>query len=316
MTSPSPPNARATQLAPEAHPDQAVTSDNDTHWLETHNAVTASAKTDPVIEVAGIERISPAVSEGEPRAKTATSESDAAEDEGSDASRSDHPHVDSTAEGSPHLPEDEVPPLPSEPLPEADDGWAPIWEESAQAFYFYNRFTGATQWTNPRVPDPNIQPSGPPGVAPAATTRQEGDDPASRPRPAGGYDPAVHGDYDPDAWYAQPLEPDVGVAGEGAPSGASTAADSAALYGATGQFNRFTGRWQAAELAPENFNDENKSKRQMNAFFDVDAAANSHDGKSLKAERSGKKLSKSELKQFKEKRKAKKEEKRRAWLRD
>ena len=70
------------------------------------------------------------------------------------------------------------------------------------------------------------------------------------------------------------------------------------------------------DITPENFNDENKSKRQMNAFFDVDAAANSHDGRSLKAERSGKKLSKQELKQFKEKRKAKKEEKRKAWLRD
>ncbi|OBT72750.1 hypothetical protein VF21_08973 [Pseudogymnoascus sp. 05NY08] len=48
--------------------------------------------------------------------------------------------------------------------------------------------------------------------------------------------------------------------------------------------------WDAADLTPENHNDENKSKRQMNAFFDVDAAANSHDGRSLKAERSGKKL--------------------------
>jgi hypothetical protein len=63
-------------------------------------------------------------------------------------------------------------------------------------------------------------------------------------------------------------------------------------------------------------NDENKSKRQMTAFFDVDAAANSHDGRSLKAERRGKTLSKQELKAFKEKRHSKKEEKRRAWLRD
>ena len=54
----------------------------------------------------------------------------------------------------------------------------------------------------------------------------------------------------------------------------------------------------------------------MNAFFDVDAAANSHDGRSLKEERSGKKLTKAELKKFKEKRKTKKEEKRKAWLRD
>jgi hypothetical protein len=93
-------------------------------------------------------------------------------------------------------------------------------------------------------------------------------------------------------------------------------ADPSAEYGATAAFNRFTGRFQNSEITPENFNDENKSKRQMNAFFDVDAAANSHDGRSLKAERSGKKLTKTELKNFKEKRKAKKEEKRRAWLRD
>lgn len=87
-------------------------------------------------------------------------------------------------------------------------------------------------------------------------------------------------------------------------------------YTAAAHFNRFTGKFQHAEMGPEMYNDENKSKRQMNAFFDVDAAANSHDGRSLKAERRGKTLSKKELKAFKEKRRDKKEEKRRAWLRD
>ncbi|PBP23670.1 WW domain protein [Diplocarpon rosae] len=214
---------------------------------------------------------------------------------------------------APPLPTEDVPPLPSETPPaanEADDGWAPVWEETAQAFYFYNRFTGATQWINPRVPEVSqhvaaaaAQP-GPPGVdAPLPTETAPTSD-----LPNTGYNPAVHGDYDPTAWYAQPsaTEP---VAGQ-------AAADPTAHYAASAAFNRFTGRYQVADLTPENFNDENKSKRQMNAFFDVDAAANSHDGRSLKAERSGKKLSKTELKQFKEKRKAKKEEKRRAWLRD
>jgi len=69
-------------------------------------------------------------------------------------------------------------------------------------------------------------------------------------------------------------------------------------------------------LTPENFNDDNKARRQLNAYYDVDAVANSHDGRSLKAERSGKKLSKREVKAFKEKRRERKEEKRRAWLRD
>ncbi|CAD6443482.1 fa73824d-d7c5-444f-bf44-f78f8709654e [Sclerotinia trifoliorum] len=211
------------------------------------------------------------------------------------------------AADGPPLPEEPLPPLPNEQPPAAtqeDDGWAPVWDETNQAFYFYNRFTGATQWDNPRVPE--VAQPGPPGIPSTnSAVAPTESDPTSR--PAGGYDPAIHGDYDPNAWYAQSAaveEP------------AATRLDPAAVYAATGQFNRFTGRWQAAELNPENFNDENKSKRQMSAYFDVDAAANNHDGRSLKEERSGKKLSKAELKQFKEKRKQKKEEKRRAWLRD
>lgn len=205
--------------------------------------------------------------------------------------------------GTPPLPTEDIPPLPAEEPPttaEADDGWAPIWEETAQAFYFYNRFTGATQWHNPRVPEAPL----PPGVEPSSVAAQQ---PPPTGRPAGGYDPAIHGDWDENAWYAQP------AVSEQPPLPAT---DPAAEYAASAHFNRFTGRYQVADLTPDNFNDENKSKRQMNAFFDVDAAANSHDGRSLKEERSGKKLSKQELKQFKEKRKAKKEEKRRAWLRD
>lgn len=208
------------------------------------------------------------------------------------------------------------PPLPVEPPPQQDDGWDPVWDDTAQAFYFYNRFTSASQWTNPRVPDAeplvagvgnyDRMPSEPslPGAVAALTEEQA----TPAPRPHGGYDPAIHGDYDPTAPYAQ--EPTLD------PLNAGTNADPSVIYTATGQFNRFTGKWQAATLTPETHNDENKSKRQMSAFFDVDAAANSHNGKSLKAERSGKKLTKQELKAFKEKRKEKKEEKRRAWLRD
>ena len=212
-----------------------------------------------------------------------------------------HPEGDANA---PPLPNEDIPPLPQEPLPVEDDGWQPVWDQTNQAFYFYNRFTGATQWDNPRVPEATQVIPAAPGVAPAAVNPA----PAQASRPAGGYDPSIHGDYDPNAWYAQP--PPAESADAAMPTNA------AELYAQTGAFNRFTGRWQAAEVGPEMHNDENKSKRQMNAFFDVDAAANSHDGRSLKAERSGKKLSKTELKQFKEKRKAKKEEKRRAWLRD
>ncbi|KAH8805805.1 WW domain protein [Xylogone sp. PMI_703] len=236
--------------------------------------------------------------------------SDTVKDETAKVEQNDKNEEDGDAEqtDAPPLPEEPIPPLPNEELPsteEADDGWAPIWDEANQAFYFYNRFTGVTQWNNPRVPDP-AQPA-PPGVSPPSAAALPNEQPPTTRRPAGGYDPAIHGDYDENAWYAQPAATEEAEASSTDPKDA---------YAATAAFNRFTGRFQAADLTPDKFNDENKSRRQMNAYFDVDAAANSHDGRSLKAERSAKKLTKAELKQFKEKRKAKKEERRRAWLRD
>lgn len=211
------------------------------------------------------------------------------------------------AEDAPPLPDEEVPPLPDEAPPgqdtEGDDGWEPVWDANAQAFYFYNRITGVSQWENPRVPDAAAAVAAPAVSAPTSQTEVE---PVAR---GGGYNPAIHGDYDPTAAYAQQYEPDTQQLH-------TATADQLQSYAATGAFNRFTGRWQDSSLTPENFNDENKSRRQMNAYFDVDAAANSHDGRSLKAERSGKKLSKAEVKAFREKRRERKEEKRRAWLRD
>jgi hypothetical protein len=137
----------------------------------------------------------------------------------------------------------------------------------------------------------------------------------------GGYNPAIHGSYDPDADYAQEASKEEEEAEEAARAAAAMAAGlpapkAAHDYTAQAHFNRFTGKFQTAGQGPDVHNDENKSKRQMTAFFDVDAAANSHDGKSLKAERRGKTLNKKELKAFKDKRREKKEEKRRAWLRD
>lgn len=222
-------------------------------------------------------------------------------------------NVDATSSANPPLPDEPLPPLPDEKPPEEppDDGWEPVWDSAASAFYFYNRITGLTQWENPRVPeatDAVADPADPSDPADPAT--------ASGPRPHGGYNPAIHGDYDPTASYALEAK----AAEEQAAAAASAAAQGMAAgpadadYAATGQFNRFTGRWQAADINPENFGDEAKSHRQLNAFYDVDAY--NHDGRSLKAERSQMKLTKAQLKAFKEKRRERKEEKRRAWLRD
>jgi hypothetical protein len=149
----------------------------------------------------------------------------------------------------------------------------------------------------------------------AAHTTNSGAPGTSSPsRPiCGGYNPAIHGSYDPNADYAREASEDEEDK-EKAAAGLPTA--NAQGYVAQAHFNRFTGKFQQAGVGPELHNDENKSNRQMTAFFDVDAAANSHDGRSLKAERRGKTLSKKELKAFKQKRHSKKEEKRRAWLLD
>ncbi|KAI6350696.1 hypothetical protein MCOR25_010469 [Pyricularia grisea] len=198
------------------------------------------------------------------------------------------------------------PQLPNEPLPEAeDDGWTYQWDPTHQAYYFLNRFTGQTTWENPRQT-----------VAVASSSTAD-TTPAPPPLPtvAGGYNPAIHGDYD--NWVAEQKK-------AGQLPGDDDAAENvhlsdpaaAALYASGAQFNRLTGQYQRPDVGPENHSDDAKSRRQMSAFFDVDAAANSHDGRSLKAERAGKRLTKGELKHFKEKRKARKEEKRRAWLRD
>ena len=213
--------------------------------------------------------------------------------------------ADSDEEGeisvSPTLSDEDAPPLPDEAPPGEDDGWEPVWDGNARAYYFYNRFTGLSQWENPRIPEATDAKS--PSLRPTTT------------RPiAGGYNPAIHGDYDPNADYAKVYEKDRQAAD--APGNSTLGADPNQPYTSTGAFNRFTGRWQASSLTPENFNDDNKARRQLNAYYDVDAVANSHDGRSLKAERSGKKLSKREVKAFKEKRRERKEEKRRAWLRD
>ncbi|KAL7921942.1 hypothetical protein ACQKWADRAFT_293955 [Trichoderma austrokoningii] len=233
----------------------------------------------------------------------ADSKSEAAEDGAKSPGEASSSPDAAAAQAPPPLPNEAVPNGPPLPQTLEDDGWDCQWDANSQSWFFYNRFTGKSQWENPRVPDTS-----------AATTSQGvvvAPQPPSDEKPvAGGYNPAIHGDYDPNAWYAKNEEEEEEAAAAG------FAGDPAAIYGATVAFNRYTGAFQSGDAGPERHSDEAKAKRQMNAFFDVDAAANAHGGRSLKAERSNKKPTKNELKAFKEKRRARKEERRRAWLRD
>lgn len=269
--------------------------------------------------------------------------------------------ADSRSEEGEARSDDESPPLPNEPLPgtqpstdpndsaaaapplpneappgqEADDGWSAEWDATHQAWYFYNRFTGVSQWDNPRVPT-----TGSSSTAEATSSSSSNTTAAAAPPPlpaatttisqlnsvAGGYNPAIHGSWDPNAPYAQAYktaDDDTAQQQEAIdPTMAAVVAAAAEDDGLGGEyaqnaaFNRRTGKFQLEDQNPERYSDANKSHRQMNAFFDVDRAANSHDGRSLKAERRGKQPTKQELAMWKEKRKARKEEKRRAWLRD
>ena len=126
-----------------------------------------------------------------------------------------------------------------------------------------------------------------------------------------GYNPKIHGSYDPNAPYAQyhdkKREEEAGVSHIA--TGMSIPAPSGE-YATTGTFNRFTGNFQGGEKSAELHSDLAKSGRQMGSYFDVDAAANAHDGRSLKEERRNEKLSKKQIKELAEKRRAKKEKKR------
>lgn len=55
------------------------------------------------------------------------------------------------AEEAPLPYDDEAPPLPDE-APPGDDGWDFRWDTNANAYYFFNKWTGVSQWENPRQP--------------------------------------------------------------------------------------------------------------------------------------------------------------------
>ena len=136
-----------------------------------------------------------------------------------------------------------------------------------------------------------------------------------------GYNPKIHGKFDADKPYAAyhtfldylaRLKANPGYALDQAQAQAQP--DENADYSTTAGFNSRSGGFQRDDQTTDRHNDFNKSGRQMNAFFDVDAAANTHEGRSLKAERQEKKYTKKEIQEMNAKRKEKKQAKRMAFL--
>jgi len=203
--------------------------------------------------------------------------------------------------------------------------WCKCFFEPGQAgtqnYYFIHFDTRETQWEEPREPywlwdamTNNVHPAGiqHPNVQ---QTKELLPTPAPKSEPDPdyqGYNPKIHGNYDPNAPYAKFHEQKHAAEEQPAITLDSNAVAQAGPtdYTAAGTFNRFTGGFQTGEISAERHDDYNKSGRQLNAFFDVDAAANAHGGKSLKDERRQQKLSKKEIQELSRKRREKKEKKR------
>ncbi|KAK0822083.1 hypothetical protein LTR02_007714 [Friedmanniomyces endolithicus] len=176
-------------------------------------------------------------------------------------------------------------------------------EEPAEPYWIWDALTNNVHGSGLQNPTSTAPVTSASGTSPKAA--------ASEPETEyKGYNPKIHGSYDPNADYAQyhndKLTEEKAIQEHGSVAAAQQAAD----YAAIGTFNRFSGGFQSADKSTERHNDFNKSGRQMNAFFDVDAAANVHDGKSLKEERRNQKLSKKEIQEMSKKRRDRKEKKR------
>ncbi|KAK4544163.1 hypothetical protein LTR36_004373 [Oleoguttula mirabilis] len=195
-------------------------------------------------------------------------------------------------------------------------------QPGAQNYYFMHFDTRETKYEEPNEPYwiwdamlNNVHASGlqhpsslqqnPPALGTSSAGQSSEVDPEYQ-----GYNPKIHGSYDPNAPYAQYHKQKVAEAQALKDYTAAAASVQAGEYGAVGAFNRFSGGFQTADKSTERHDDFNKSGRQLNNFFDVDAAANSHDGKSLKDERRAQKPSKKEIAEMSKKRRDKKEKKR------
>ena len=202
------------------------------------------------------------------------------------------------------------------------DTRASKWEEPEEPYWVWDAQTNAYHASGLQIPESlkskSISLACARGKPANTTTTTEAHEnatkpPSSEPDPNyQGYNPKIHGNYDPNAPYAkfheQKRDDEKLAKGYVDAKGAQDLAN--AGYAVAGNFNRFSGGFQSEDKTADRHNDFNKSGRQMGAYFDVDAAANQHDGRSLKEERRSQKLSKKEIKELTAKRREKKEKKR------
>lgn len=195
--------------------------------------------------------------------------------------------------------------------------WTPVWDDNAEAYYWWNTETNETTWIDPASKD-NDQHT-------AAT-----DLPANASNPLDflldRIDKVVKKKLD----NGEQVDP-ADLPGESLRYGSNyynschqqmEAEGEEAAYTATAQFNARTGRFTTAQdatrLNPENLTIENRAKRQMQHYFDVDSYTEQRNQQLATVEdgRVGKKkqLTRKEVEYFKKMKKEKKSKKAREWL--
>ncbi|KAH8555056.1 hypothetical protein BGW37DRAFT_436911 [Umbelopsis sp. PMI_123] len=209
--------------------------------------------------------------------------------------------------------------------PPEEQAWVPTWDEESQAYYWWNTVTNETTWDNPypefaqdQAPeDDNAQGYYEenqgyyyPGYADSYPTENNPLDAVLNK-----IDTEVRTQLDNTSDTSRPFR----SYNELFDPSEATAQASAHSYNSVAHFNSRTGKFTSSKEAdmynPEYMSLENRAKRQMQFYFDVDAYQEQVNRERL-ANPAGKKrpLSKQEVEKFKRQKQEKKEKRKRDWL--
>lgn len=217
----------------------------------------------------------------EQKTTTSGSENSPAEPSGSDAHRSSQ----SEAPG-----DQNTAAIPTDP----SSAWTTAWDENSQAYYWWNMVTYETTWENPY--EKSLPATATPPPPPTATTPI---DPHRSTSPS----PMTALAASPSATYSSSTPP---------PQDG---------YTFQAYFNTRTGKFQSASevdrLNPERLSIENRAKRQMQYYFDVDAYMEQRNREIASGKANKKRpLTKKDIERFKRAKQEKKMRRAREWLCD
>lgn len=185
----------------------------------------------------------------------------------------------------------------------AENAWTTAWDEASQAYYWWNMVTYETTWDNPYEKKATA----------STTTSAEGGSPQTSAAAAAAASPAES------------------QTSETSPRQASVYAHTSQYpyqFGANGEpyvfqayFNTRTGKFQTANevdrFNPERLSIENRAKRQMQYYFDVDAYMEERNREKQSGMAGQKRrLTKKDIERFKQAKQEKKMRRAREWLCD